>query len=191
MRRKTPMASTTYPLMATRSSRARMAPKADFKRLIEQHKVCKCHKTQDVHQQLREDATVDKAVYRSVTENAGLGQEGAVQNQQERNQQEVVRAEQGHRLFPVAVDQQEVGTGNEGQPGTKEEFSTGSHAQNHQSSTLRMPKRRPSKYPYRGCQCRRWTSAAPASSTNGPSDRPVLPMRTRTEWTSRQNPRRG
>ena len=55
--------------------------------------MCKCHKTQDVHQQLREDATVDKAVYRSVTENAGLGQEGAVQNQQERNQQEIVRAE--------------------------------------------------------------------------------------------------
>ena len=73
--------------------------------------------------------------------------------------------------------------------GTKEEFSTGSHAQKPPKLNASYAKHRPSKYPYRVCQCRRWTM--PASSTNGPSDRPVLPMHMRTEWMSRQTQEEG
>ena len=56
-------------------------------------------------------------MHRGVAQDAALGQEGGVEHQQERQDAEVDCGEQGCRLLPVAVDEQQVGRRHEDHPG--------------------------------------------------------------------------
>ena len=84
--------------------------------ILEEHEVSQGHECQEVRQQLRQDATVHKAVDRGVAEDAAFGQEGGIEHQQERQDAEVHCGEQGRRLFSVAVDEQEVRRGDKDHP---------------------------------------------------------------------------